>query len=335
MKKIITIIAIVAIATFYLYRGGILTELPKGWKNTYMTIIKGNKTIHENLVLDEGLISPGHSPGKIIVTGNLTMGSGATYKCELKDLTGAGSGHDQIDVSGNLTLNGSLKISLLGYNPNSNDQFEIMKYGGNLTGTFSTITGLPAGWQIDYGVLLPGKINIYGSGSAIPIELLNFKAKKDGRQVILSWQTASEQNSDYFIVEHSEDGRIFVKLGQTKAMGMSNAIQNYSFVDNNPVSGVNYYRLRQMDLDGKSGYSKVTSVTINDNIISFYPNPASKIISFNRPVKSVSIHDIHGKEVLRSKSTNPVLNIASLQPGMYIIDVNNGQYKSRLIVEKP
>ncbi|MCP3929914.1 MAG: hypothetical protein GY705_12535, partial [Bacteroidetes bacterium] len=108
----------------------------------YTATITGNTTLAGTDVLYDGLISPGHSPGKVNVTGNFTMGSGATYKCELKDLTGAGTGHDQIDVTGELSLDGILDIVLLDlFAPGINDVFEIIKFGtlNASKNTFTTV----------------------------------------------------------------------------------------------------------------------------------------------------------------------------------------------------
>ena len=333
MKKITITLTMIALVAIFLFLGDILQKQSKNDQSTTAFVLSGNSTIDADLVVNEGMISPGHSPGKITVTGDFTMGSNATYKCELKDLTGGGSGHDQIDVSGNATLNGTLEITLLGYTPNSTDQFEILKYGGTLSGTFSSITGMPAGWQIDYGVLLPGKVNLYGSGSTIPIELLNFKAIKERKEILLSWQTASEQNSDYYAVERSIDGRKFTGIGRVTAMGTSMETHNYSLTDKNPATGLNYYRLKQVDKDGQFTNSKIISVVFDRNVLSFYPNPATKTLFFNKAIEAVSIRNIQGKQVLRLKDVTSDIDISILQPGIYIVDVNHGAYKGRLVVE--
>ncbi len=333
MKKLATTITIIAIAAILMFRSGILTENSSKENFANKPTLSGNRTIHKDLILNDGLISPGYSPGKITVTGDFTLGNDATYKCELKDLTGAGTGHDQIDVSGNTTIAGTLDIILDGYSPDDADMFDILKYGGSLSGTFSAISGLPAGWQIDYGVKAPGKISLYGPNSPLPVELLNFKVTKECEEVLLSWQTASEQNSDHFTVEHSTDGKKFTQLGQVKSMGTGNAMQNYSWTDKNPATGINYYRLKQVDNDGQFTYSKIISVIYEPNAISFYPNPAKKSISFNRKVKEVTIYDMQGKEVINLKNVTSGIDISTLKTGVYVVDVNQGEYKGKLIVE--
>lgn len=333
MKKLTITLTMIASVAIFLLWGNIIQKQPENDKSTTAFVLSGNSTIDADLVFNEGMISPGHSPGKITVTGNFTMGSNATYKCELKDMTGAGTGNDQIDVSSNATLDGTLEIALLGYTPNNADKFEILKYGGTLSGTFSTITGMPAGWQIDYGVIAPGKVTLYGPSSPLPVELLNFKATKERKEILLSWQTASEQNSDYFSVERSTDGREFIRLGQVKAMGTSLETHNYNLIDKNPATGMNYYRLKQVDKDGQFTYSKIISVGYDHNTLSFYPNPAKKSISFNKAVESVTIHGMQGKEVLNLINVTSSIDISTLQPGIYVVDVNHGAYKGRLVVE--
>ena len=300
-------------------------------------VVHGTKTLEGDFILSDGLISPGNSPGKITVTGNFTMGSNGTYKCEIKDLTGSGSGHDQIDVSGNISLDGTLDIVLDGYTPNASNEFQIMKFDGSLSGAFNTInwpgTMLADDWQIDYGVFIPNRVTIYGNNSAIPIELLSFNLTERNNKVTLSWQTASERNSNYFEIEHGVDGKNYFTLDQIKAQGTSYKVHDYSFTHNYPVSGSNYYRLRKVDLDGHFTYSNVLSMRFGKEKISFYPNPATKTIKFNEDVKSVVIYDIAGKEILRKENIEFTLDITTLKSGIYIIEINKGEYRDKVIVK--
>ncbi|HHB79487.1 MAG TPA: hypothetical protein ENK85_09680, partial [Saprospiraceae bacterium] len=306
MRRTTKLLAIIAAVAISLLWSKYPDENTGKLKYADTTIIKGNTTLDGNTELIAGLISPGNSPGKITVTGDFTMGSSATYKCELKDLSGAGTGHDQIDVSGNITLDGTLEVVLDGYTPNDSDHFDIIAYGGTVSGTFS-ITGLPAGWDIDYGLITANTITLYGPASALPIELLNFNATKKQDRIAVSWQTTSEQNSDYFDIEHSNDARYFQKLGSTKAQGTSYEVRNYTYTHQSPSKGINYYRLKQVDMDGKFTYSNIVSAKIGKEEISFYPNPATGTISFNRPVETVTIYDLMGKEVLKKKQVESVL----------------------------
>ncbi|MCP4124408.1 MAG: hypothetical protein GY751_21895, partial [Bacteroidetes bacterium] len=292
MKRATKAIIIIAIAAL-----GLLVSKNLDHRNDtsiYTATITGNTTLAGTDVLYDGLISPGHSPGKVTVTGNFTMGSGATYKCELTDPSqAAGVGYDQIDVTGDVALAGTLEIVLDGYSAVNSHYFEIMAFTGSLSGTFTTITGMPSGWFIDYGNLVPQKVTIYGptAPNPLPVELVYLKVDPKEDKHVLSWQTASEQNSDYFDIEHSTDAKRFSVIGKVKSQGTSYDTHNYSYNHLSPARGINYYRLRQVDLDEKFEYSNIVSARWEAEDldgktgISFYPNPATGNISFDHPVE--------------------------------------------------
>ncbi|MEL6944906.1 MAG: hypothetical protein AAFO82_19800, partial [Bacteroidota bacterium] len=94
------------------------------------------------------------------------------------------------------------------------------------------------------------------SSCVLPVELIDFKAIAErGTGVWLKWATASEINSDVFLIEKSQDGNIFKEIGKLKAAGNSFKKLDYSYLDENPFEGNNYYRLKQVDLDGQYEYS--------------------------------------------------------------------------------
>ncbi|MEQ9230223.1 MAG: hypothetical protein RIF46_06035, partial [Cyclobacteriaceae bacterium] len=139
----------------------------------------------------------------------------------------------------------------------------------------------------------------------LPVEWTYFRAKDTGKGVSLEWQTASEQNADRFIVEYSTDGENFISTGEVKAAGESTVLIDYEFIHPNPQKGVNYYRLKQMDLDGQFEYSEVKSVTIrpmNFAVAEIFPNPATDMlhVNFSSEVEKTRIEllSIEGKTVL-------------------------------------
>jgi hypothetical protein len=95
-----------------------------------------------------------------------------------------------------------------------------------------------------------------------PVELVHFKVDFWEEDVMIEWQTATEIQNDYFVLEHSRDGRYFVELGSVLGAGNSNQILDYDFLHNNPNSGINYYRLKQVDFDGSYAYSPIQSIMI-------------------------------------------------------------------------
>jgi len=273
--------------------------------------------------------------GVFNTTGNLTLASSATYEAQLKDLNGAGIGHDQINVTGDLALNGTLDLVLNGYIPADNDLFEIMAYSGTLSGDFSTINGLPSGWAIDYGVLTPGKVTIYGPSSALPVDLLYFKGEQKGREHLLYWETASEINSDYFSVEHSSTGIDFRPVGEVLSQGNSNIIHAYHFSYSPQSEGVHYYRLRQVDVDGRFEYSSVISIRgMENNAISIQGNPTKGLLQLTEPATGVVIYDLQGTEVFRSVLGKNSYDISSLAAGLYLVKIGDASTLHKLIIHQ-
>ncbi len=113
------------------------------------------------------------------------------------------------------------------------------------------------------------------SAVVLPTTLLNFSGKQQGNGILLEWQTASEQNNQGFYVERSEDGLRWTDIGFVAGKGTT-AEQHYSFLDEKPFSGKNYYRLRQMDFNGKEEVSKVVSMELQTvGTLRVFPNPVS------------------------------------------------------------
>ncbi len=181
-------------------------------------------------------------------------------------------------------------------------------------------------------VLSSGKIDSFAvnAGTPLPIQLLSFTAKDiNNNHVLVSWSTAMEQLVDHFDVQRSIDNSSFQTIGKVIAVGDSETTQYYSMNDNNPVTGINYYRLKELDKNGNSYYSPVVSVNFDGQKgLEMYPNPASvytNINSVNDPIIEVIVYDITGKllQNLQSASGQSTvhLNTADLSKGIYIITV--------------
>ncbi|MGB0431755.1 MAG: hypothetical protein ACPGLV_14875, partial [Bacteroidia bacterium] len=116
---------------------------------------------------------------------------------------------------------------------------------------------------------------IGSTGSALPVDLVSFNAKSFDKKVMLTWQTAMEINNDRFEIERLALGENWTPIGEIKGAGNSVDVLRYSFVDLNPVNGINYYRLKQVDFNGEFEYSNVLNVEFTPAIHDFsvYPNP--------------------------------------------------------------
>lgn len=110
-------------------------------------------------------------------------------------------------------------------------------------------------------------------GVALGVDLISFDAKDHESFVDVQWSTLSERNSDYFIVEKSTDGETFHELGKIQANGNSSALLNYNFKDSNLDFKMAYYRLRQVDFDGKTEF--FGPVVVSRKSLVVYPNPSA------------------------------------------------------------
>lgn len=179
----------------------------------------------------------------------------------------------------------------------------------------------------------------------LPIELITFFAKPVSEKVELYWETASEKNNDYFVVEKSADGKIFQSISNIKGAGSSTNIQSYNAIDNSPVNGVAYYRLKQIDYNGSFTYSDLVSVEIKTVVegLVIYPNPSNgkeigiSLNGLDDEQINVSIYDISGKQIesaVADKNIKTYYTQNQLQNGIYFVIANgkNTQMKSKLVV---
>jgi hypothetical protein len=131
--------------------------------------------------------------------------------------------------------------------------------GGN-TGTVAAGTVVSAAPVTYYGPFTIGLI----PPSGLPIELVQFDGNCENGIVNLKWETASEQNNDYFTIERSDDGNVFSPIGNVHGAGNSTQLLQYAFKDENPKSEVNYYRIKQTDFNGLFSYSRIIAVNSHD-----------------------------------------------------------------------
>jgi hypothetical protein len=181
------------------------------------------------------------------------------------------------------------------------------------------------------GLVLPA------NAITLPVTLTSFTAIKQANSVQLKWNTASEQNNSHFDVQRSTDGKDFLNIGKVTGAGNSNASLNYYFTDNRPSSGVSYYRLNQVDFDGKSTLINPISVNMGFNDVSMtvsnIPNSSSLSINFSANQASsgqLIIYNISGQKVyekavnLTSGINVLTVNLLTEDKGIFIATLNNG-----------
>lgn len=163
--------------------------------------------------------------------------------------------------------------------------------------------------------------------TAIPVELVKFTAQKEKSAAKLAWTTATELNNAFYAIERSTDGKDFEKIGEVSGYGNSQQLRNYTFMDEKPSNTVNYYRLRQVDLDGKETVSKTVSVNFDKNAsIKVYPAIASDKINVEINADGgadLTIVNMMGQVVKSQKVANTEgvlpISISDLPNGSYII----------------
>jgi hypothetical protein len=144
---------------------------------------------------------------------------------------------------------------------------------GSAAGT-GTITSAPFA---TFSVITLG--NATGGSNPLPIQLKSFEAKPMANKVDIQWVTASELNNDYFTLERSSDGQEFAEVVRIPGKGTKQSESSYDFLDDRPIVGRSYYRLKQTDFDKKSSYSKIVLVELalgHNPVVAVYPNPATE-----------------------------------------------------------
>ena len=183
--------------------------------------------------------------------------------------------------------------------------------------------------------------NIVATSSILPVELTTFKATKLGNQSQLDWTTATESDNQHFAIERSKDGKTFKEIGIVNSKGASYEKQDYTFIDPTPAKGFNYYRLKQVDFNGKYDYSKVEMVALKGFAeVMLYPNPAKESITIETSATDkhdVKIMDYMGRIWLSKTLENDVnqLNIASLPKGLYFLEsyIDNELVRKKIVKE--
>ena len=182
----------------------------------------------------------------------------------------------------------------------------------------------------------------------LPVTLLSFTGEKLEKSSLLKWETKTEVNNDYYQLEKSNDGINYSYLAQINGVGNSNIELEYSYVDDNPYYGDNYYRLKQVDFDGTfKYYSPIVINFSNSNFnddIKLYPNPVinsqNLIITYNNINKNsiIKIVDIKGSEInISCTITDGKISISTtnLDKGTYfaILKTNGETINKMFVVE--
>ena len=177
----------------------------------------------------------------------------------------------------------------------------------------------------------------------LPVEMTAFNARNQENTVALDWITASELNNVGFEVQRSQDAQNWETLDFVSGNMTTTATSYYNWIDRAPLSGLSYYRLKQIDTDGQFAYEKVVSIerTTKGNVeFNVYPNPATDwvTINANQTIEMVTLYDLTGKLILTAdvQDTFAQLNVQALEAGQYFARVllENGTTSTQTIQKK-
>ncbi len=168
----------------------------------------------------------------------------------------------------------------------------------------------------------------------LPLTWLSFTAKaQNNSESLLQWTTAQEQNTKDFYIQHSADGINWVTIGSLPAAGNSNATNHYNFVHTNPVKGLNYYRIKQTDVDSRYSYSAVRMLSFTRALQPFIivGNPVTNnVLTLNvNENTSVALYTADGKLLLQQQlntGTNTI-DVSRYPKGIYLLKANNTAQK--------
>jgi hypothetical protein len=207
--------------------------------------------------------------------------------------------------------------------------------------TFTRVDGV---WEVTFRIPQSATFYLYPTfwkGSPLPVEMVYFKASASDKDILLTWSTASELNNLRFDIERSTDAQNFMKIGEVPGLGNSHGIQSYDYTDEDVVPGViYYYRLKQVDIDGKSLRSKIERAQLKAygkekmvTISQFIPNPARQLTRLRLnstydgivPVKIFSINGnlVTAKNYTVAQGDNEItLNVLAWPAGIYMVVLN-------------
>jgi len=226
-------------------------------------------------------------------------------------------------------------------------------------GIFSRITifGIPINYKLVgtpvlffpavVGTTVTGPATLSSNGT-LPVILTDFNAVLDKGAVDVTWTTQTEINADHFSVERSADGANWSSIGTVAAAGNSVSVLNYSFTDNAPLASVNYYRLQNVDRDGKFTYTEVK--VVRGSLIkgfSIFPNPASDnvyVTLSSAATKDITLRLINQagqvlqeKKVSNAAGTTVSLPVRAYPSGTYMLQIKTTdgvQQTSKLLITR-
>lgn len=210
--------------------------------------------------------------------------------------------------------------------------------GGSSSGTQSQLLAAinnSANWttQSTNAGVSPSTCSFSVTSPALPVNLISFSGSHTENAIRLQWITNAEINNDYFEIQRSRTGQNFESIGRMEGHGNHDSSFKYTFVDETPLIGQNYYRLKQNNFDGSFAYSKIINVLFEpENYVSIYPNPLKE----GELLKMEKAEKTKLSQITNIKGQLLNTNVDQLKRGQYILHFiaeNQQKISKRLVVE--
>ena len=178
--------------------------------------------------------------------------------------------------------------------------------------------------------------------SVLPIELVSFDALCENDKVSVQWVVATQINNRYFSIERTVNGSTYELLATVNGAGTTKQIRNYSFVDNAPLKGISYYRLKQTDGDGSEKTYKLVQVNCHDQAaqITIYPNPSGGAFTLEGVALNafITVYNTLGLMVHSQKADSSLqqIDLSYLPVGVYVIRVVDAHNETvqKLVIQR-
>lgn len=173
--------------------------------------------------------------------------------------------------------------------------------------------------------------------TVLPVSLTNFIATAQSGSTLLQWSTATENQTNYFDIQHSIDRESWQSVGMVKAAGNSSTNKNYAFIHTTPAPGSNYYRIRTVDMDRNATWSNVLELSFNETgLVIAYPNPTKGLVTIignGLSIASVTVLSLDGRPLQQIGNfvSGNTVDLGTYPKGIYLISVKDNTGKVQLV----
>jgi hypothetical protein len=284
----------------------------------------------------------------LIPTEGLNLGGDYVMNVEHVAVPGSPTGSIERKYVFNSPINFSGSVGVI-YNPselNGNTE-SLLEVANSISdeSAFVTFTGSTRNLGMHYvskdvADLDIRMLTLVNGQSALPVTLTAFNATKAENGIRLVWNTTQETNSDFFEIQHSTNGKVWLALDEIRAAGESKVLNDYSFLHADPSGGDNLYRLKMVDRDKTFSYSQIRQIVWDGlTALTVFPNPASDKLEVSAKrkilIEKLKILDSEGTLVKEIDASGKPITLQGLATGHYVLKViyKGGSSESRHFIK--